>query len=82
MNIALLGFGTIGTGVYELINLNKGRFADNLDEKAVITKILDKDPTKKVDPSDKVCTIVADPDLIMNDPDIKIVISLLGGMDF
>ncbi|MBR0383234.1 MAG: homoserine dehydrogenase [Eubacteriaceae bacterium] len=82
MNIALLGFGTIGTGVYELINLNKGRFADNLDEEAVITKILDKDPDKKVDPSDTVCQIVTDPDLIMNDPEINIVISLLGGMDF
>ena len=48
LNIGLLGFGTIGTGVYELINLNKGRFAKNLDEKVVITKILDKDPNKKV----------------------------------
>lgn len=82
LNIALLGFGTIGTGVYELINLNKGRFADNLDEPVAITKILDKDPYKKVDPSDKVCQIVTDPALIMDDPDIKIVISLLGGMDF
>lgn len=82
MKIALLGFGTIGTGVYELINLNKGRFAENLDESAKITKILDKDPNKHVDPSDKECQIVTDPDLIMNDPEIKIVISLLGGMDF
>lgn len=82
MNIALLGFGTIGTGVYELINLHKGRFADNLDEPVYITKILDKNPNKKVDPSDHHCEIVTDPDLIMNDPEIKIVVSLLGGMDF
>ncbi|MDD2413853.1 MAG: homoserine dehydrogenase [Eubacteriaceae bacterium] len=82
MNIALLGFGTIGTGVYELINLNKGRFADNLEEPVVITKILDKDPNKKVDPSDHICQIVTDPELIMKDPDITIVIALLGGMDF
>ncbi|MCH4072580.1 homoserine dehydrogenase [Pseudoramibacter sp.] len=82
MNIALLGFGTIGSGVYELINLHKGRFADNLDEPVYITKILDRDPNKKVDPSDHHCEIVTDPDLIMNDPEIKIVVSLLGGMDF
>ena len=81
MNIGLLGFGTIGTGVYELINLNKGRFANNLDEKAVITKILDRDPNKKVAPGD-VAKIVTDADEIINDPDIKVVVALLGGMDF
>lgn len=61
MNIGLLGFGTIGTGVYELINLNKGRFAKNLDEKVVITKILDKDPNKKVAEEDKVARVVTNP---------------------
>ena len=82
LNIGLLGFGTIGTGVYELINLNKGRFAKNLDEKVVITKILDKDPNKKVAEEDKVARVVTNPDDIMDDPEIEIVIALLGGMDF
>ena len=77
-----MGFGTIGTGVYELINLNKGRFAKNLDEKVVITKILDKDPNKKVAEEDKVARVVTNPDDIMDDPEIEIVIALLGGMDF
>ena len=74
MNIGLLGFGTIGNGVYELINLNKGRFAKNLDEKVVITKILDKDPNKKVAEEDKVARVVTNPDDIMDDPEIEIVI--------
>ncbi|MEF9919290.1 MAG: homoserine dehydrogenase, partial [Eubacterium sp.] len=82
MNIGLLGFGTIGTGVYELINLNKGRFAKNLDEKVVITKILDRDPNKKIAGDDNVACIVTDADEIMNDPEIEVVIALLGGMDF
>ncbi|MDO4288361.1 MAG: homoserine dehydrogenase [Eubacterium sp.] len=82
MNIGLLGFGTIGTGVYELINLNKGRFSKNLEEQAVITKILDRDPNKKVDPSDTAAKIVTNADDIIEDPDIKIVVALLGGMDF
>lgn len=82
LNIGLLGFGTIGTGVYELINLNKGRFAKNLDEKVVITKILDRDPNKKIAGDDNVACIVTDADEIMNDPEIEVVIALLGGMDF
>lgn len=82
MNIGLLGFGTIGTGVYELINLNKGRFAKNLDEPVKITKILDRDPNKKVAENDQFAQIVTDADLILNDPDIEVIIALLGGMDF
>lgn len=83
MNIGLLGFGTIGTGVYELINLQgKSRFPENMEEPVVITKILDKDPNKQVDPSDKHAVVVTDPDAIMKDPDIGIVIALCGGMDF
>ncbi|NLN98207.1 MAG: homoserine dehydrogenase [Eubacteriaceae bacterium] len=80
MKLGLLGFGTIGTGVYELINLNKGQFQKNIDEKSVITKILDRDPTKQVKDPDS--EIVTDVDVILNDPEIKIVISLMGGMDF
>ena len=82
MKIGLLGFGTIGTGFYEIINLGKSRFAENFDQAAVITKILDKDPNKTADPSDPHAMVVTDPDAIMKDPEIEIVVSLLGGMDF
>lgn len=83
MNVGLLGFGTIGTGVYELINIaGKSRFHENMDDRVVITKILDKDPNKRVDPSDHDARVVTDPDAIMNDPDIGVVVALCGGMDF
>ena len=83
MNIGLLGFGTIGTGVYELINVpGKSRFPENMKDPVVMTKILDKDPNKKVDPSDPHAVIVTDPDAIINDPDIGLVVALCGGMDF
>ena len=80
MNIGLLGYGTIGTGVYELINLDKGKLSQNAPESVVITKILDKDLTKKV--HDPVAHIVTEVDDIINDPEIDIVIALCGGMDF
>lgn len=82
MNIGLLGFGTIGTGVYELINLGKGRFSKNLEEPAYITKILDRDPHKQVAEGDTHAVVVTDPDSILEDPDISVVVALLGGMDF
>jgi len=86
LNIALLGCGTIGTGVYELINLNKGKFESNFTDLAtkksspMITKVLERD-TKK-DLGDSVGAIVTDPKEILEDDSIGIVIALMGGMDF
>lgn len=86
MNIALLGFGTIGSGVYELINLNKGKFAGNFTDvesrksSPVITKVLERDTTK--DLGDTVGKIVTHPSDILEDESIGLVIALMGGMDF
>ncbi|MBU4439893.1 MAG: homoserine dehydrogenase [Acetobacterium sp.] len=86
MNIALLGFGTIGSGVYELINLNKGKFAGNFTDvesrksSPVITKVLERDVTK--DLGDTVGKIVTHPSDILEDESIGLVIALMGGMDF
>ena len=86
MNIALLGFGTIGSGVYELINLNKGKFAGNFTDvesrksSPVITKVLERDASK--DLGDTVGKIVTHPSEILEDESIGLVIALMGGMDF
>jgi homoserine dehydrogenase len=86
LNIALLGFGTIGSGVYELINLNKGKFAGNFTDvesrksSPVITKVLERDTSK--DLGDTVGKIVTHPSEILEDESIGLVIALMGGMDF
>ena len=86
MNIALLGFGTIGSGVYELINLIKGKFAGNFTDvesrkpSPVITKVLERDASK--DLGDTVGKIVTHPSEILEDESIGLVIALMGGMDF
>jgi len=86
LNIALLGFGTIGSGVYELINLNKGKFAGNFTDvesrksSPVITKVLERDASK--DLGDTVGKIVTHPSEILEDDSIGLVIALMGGMDF
>ncbi|MDZ5724273.1 homoserine dehydrogenase [Acetobacterium sp. K1/6] len=86
MNIALLGCGTIGSGVYELINLNKGKFAGNFTDvesrksSPVITKVLERDTSK--DLGDSVGKIVTHPSEILEDDSIGLVIALMGGMEF
>jgi homoserine dehydrogenase len=86
LNIALLGCGTIGSGVYELINLNKGKFAGNFTDvesrksSPVITKVLERDASK--DLGDSVGKIVTHPSEILEDDSIGLVIALMGGMEF
>lgn len=78
VNIGLLGIGTIGSGVYEQINQDYGKFAESTPIPAKITKILDKDPTKKVD--DVILT--NNPSDVIDDKNIDIIVSLMGGLDF
>ena len=78
MNIGLLGIGTIGSGVFEQINQNFGKFSESSSIPAKITKVLDKDLTKKV----KNATLTDNPDEIFNDNSIEIIIALMGGEEF
>lgn len=83
MNIALLGFGTVGRGVWELLKENKDliekRIAEQKGKKIAlnISKILVRDPEKYTDIPKEL--FVRDFSEIENDPEIDIVIELIGG---
>lgn len=78
-NIGLIGFGTIGSGVVETFNRNLPLIEDKVGTKVVLKRIVDLDIVTdrgvQVDP-DILSTNV---DNILNDPDIDIVIELIGG---
>ena len=71
MNIAILGFGTIGGGVYEIVNKRK---STNLMDCQVV-KILDLPKNK-----DKLDIIVCDIKDISEDPTIDVVVETMGGI--
>ena len=71
MNIAILGFGTIGSGVYEIIEQKKSSF---LTDKHV-TKVLDL-PINK----DKLSIITSDINDIIEDSSIELVVETMGGI--
>lgn len=71
MNVAILGFGTIGSGVYEII---ENRKSSSLVDTHVV-KILDLPKNK-----DKLDIIVCDINEIVNDPTIDIVVETMGGI--
>jgi homoserine dehydrogenase len=79
VNIGLIGFGTIGSGVVETFNRNLSLIEDKVSTKVVLKKIVDLDivTDRGVDvDSQKLSTNVDD---VLEDPDIEIVIELIGG---
>ena len=79
VNIGLIGFGTIGSGVVETFNKNLDLLENKVGKKVKLKKIVDLDITtdRGVDVSPEILS--KDINDILQDPDIEIVIELIGG---
>ena len=78
INIAVLGYGTVGSGVVEVINTSYDSIAKKAGEEINIKYVLDLrdfpgDPIQE--------KIVHDFDVIINDPEVKIVVEVMGGVE-
>ncbi|WP_346916376.1 homoserine dehydrogenase [Clostridium sp.] len=80
MNIGLLGFGTVGTGVYEIINKRKDFFRSLVGEELSINKILIKDINKYRSIKECKNKLTDNAYFILDDTDIDIVIEAIGGI--
>lgn len=79
VNIGLIGFGTIGSGVVETLNLNLPLIEDKVNRKVNLKKIVDLDiqTDRKVKVNPEILSTNVDD--ILDDPNIDIVIELIGG---
>ncbi|BBB92984.1 MAG TPA: homoserine dehydrogenase [Methylomusa anaerophila] len=78
IQIALLGFGTVGTGVVKVLESN----ADDIMKKVGAAIVLKKILVQSANKARKVATgakIVTDIESIVNDQDIQIVVEVMGG---
>ena len=81
INIALLGFGTVGSGVAETIKRNSQMMAEQLGCQLEITHVLVRHPDKYKDvPLLKGVHLTSSFEEIMADPDIGIVVEVMGGI--
>ncbi|MBT4526310.1 MAG: homoserine dehydrogenase, partial [Deltaproteobacteria bacterium] len=79
IKIALCGIGTVGKGVLELFNKNMALIRQRIGKDIQIVKALEKDP-EKIKTSGLTSGQVSDSlDFILEDPEIDIVIELIGG---
>ena len=77
--IAILGFGTVGSGVYEVLRRNAASVSRRAGELVEVKYILDpKDFTgNPVEP-----LVVKSIDVILQDPEIRVVVETIGGTRF
>ncbi len=77
MNVAVLGYGTVGSGVFEVLTRNSGIIASRAGKELKVKYVLDLrefpgDPVEKV--------LVHDFKQIVEDPDVDIVVEVMGGL--
>ena len=75
-NIAILGFGVVGCGVAEVIEMNKDRIEKRLGEKLAVKKILD---IREFPESPFAALVTNKKEEVFEDPDISIVVETIGG---
>ena len=78
MNIAVLGYGTVGSGVVEVLTTNRETITKRAGEAINVKYVLDLrdfpgDPIQE--------KIVHDYQVILDDPEIKIVVEVMGGVE-
>lgn len=78
VNIAVLGYGTVGSGVVEVINTNHDSINKRAGKDINVKYVLDLrdfegDPVQKI--------LVHDFNIILEDPEVDIVVEVMGGVD-
>ncbi len=82
IKLGLGGFGTVGSGLARILDMNADRIAKKLGKKIEIKSVLVRDLNKKrafdLGPD---ATFTDDLDTLANNPDIDIIVELMGGLD-
>ena len=78
VNIAVMGYGTVGSGVVEVLNLNHSVITQRAGDEINVKYVLDLrdfpgDPIQE--------KIIHDFETIVNDPEIRIVVEVMGGIE-
>ncbi|MDO4558317.1 MAG: homoserine dehydrogenase, partial [Planctomycetia bacterium] len=80
-NIALLGFGTIGSGVAKLLIEQNNRISQRIGRPVTLAKIVDLDLTRdrgvRIPPG----VLTDDIESVIHDPSIPVIIELIGGIE-
>jgi homoserine dehydrogenase len=80
IGVGLLGMGTVGRGVYRILNDNKIIIVKRAGVPITVKKVLVRDTAKNRDIEIPDGLLTTNIDDILNNPGIDIVVELLGGI--
>ncbi len=78
VQVAILGYGTVGSGVYEVLKTNRDSIREKAGDEIRVKYVLDLrdfpgDPVEEV--------LVHDYEVIIQDPEVDIVVEVMGGIE-
>ena len=76
----MLGLGTVGTGVYKVLKLQKEEMEAKIGARVELKKILVRNLQKAAQKVDDPSVLTNDVQEILDDPEIEIVIEVMGGI--
>ena len=79
INIGLLGLGTVGSGTLQIIQNNHDEIYKKTGTQIRITKALVRELSRARSVSHEGVELTTDPAAVLNDPDIDIIVEVMGG---
>ncbi len=81
VKIGLMGFGTVGSGVWTILQENRDKIIENCGCEIEISKVLVRNLSKQRDKSIPREMFTDNPQDIIDDENIKVIIEVMGGID-
>ena len=79
MNVGLLGLGTVGAGTYNVLSRNAEEITRRAGRPIRIVVVAEKDLVRANEMIKGACRVVDDAFEVVNDPEVDIVVELIGG---
>jgi homoserine dehydrogenase len=80
VRIALLGMGTVGTGIWRLLTQNREDIERKVGRGIEVVRALVRDPGKERPVDVPTGILTSEPDLVLADPDVRVVVEVMGGI--
>ena len=81
VQIALLGLGTVGTGVYKVLKAQKEEISHKVGTEIQLKKILVRNTKKAAEKLDDPSVFTTEWKSILEDPEISVVVEVMGGIE-
>ncbi|MEC5163250.1 MULTISPECIES: homoserine dehydrogenase [unclassified Janthinobacterium] len=79
IKVGLLGLGTVGLGTFNVLQRNQAEIKRRAGRGIEIVAVADLNTARALELTGGACAVVGDANAIVNDPEIDIVIELIGG---